>query len=87
MLEAQSGLFLVLSLGLFVVKGFALIDCIGRRSSDFAHLETLSKNAWLVLLGLAVVLHALQSSPLALLNLLGTVAALVYLAQVRGSSH
>lgn len=87
MLEAQSGLFLVLSLGLFIVKGFALIDCIGRRSSDFALRESLSKNAWLVLLGLGLAMHAVQWSPLAILNLLGTVGALVYLAQMRGSSY
>lgn len=86
MLDLQGGLFLVLSIGLFAVKGFAMADCVGRRASDFGH-DTLSKNAWLVLLGLALVAHILQWNPLAILNLLGTVAALVYLAQVRGSSH
>ena len=87
MLDVQGGLFLVLSLGLFAVKGFAMADCVGRRASDFSNYETLSKNGWLVILGLALGAHILMWNPLAILNLVGSVAALVYLAQVRGSSH
>lgn len=87
MLDVQGGLFLVLSVGLFAAKGFAMADCVGRRASDFSNVETLSKNAWLVILGLGLLAHVLNWNPLAILNLFGTVAALVYLAQVRGSSH
>jgi hypothetical protein len=45
-----------------------------------------SKGGWLVILGLTVAAHLVSFSPLGLLNLLGTVAALVYLAQLRGRS-
>lgn len=87
MLDAQGGLFLVLTLVLLAVKGFAMVDCVARSASDFSYKDTLPKNNWLVLLGLALAAHLVWWSPLAIFNLVGTVAALVYLAQVRGSSH
>lgn len=83
----QGGIALILSVALFAIKAFALVDCIGRSASDFDFSSNLRKPAWLVILGLTVAYHALDWSPLALLNLVGIVAALVYLAQVRGSSH
>lgn len=86
MFEVQNGLTLVLSVTLFVVKGFALADCVTRRADQFSYLDTLPKRSWLIILTLALVGHAFQWAPLGLLNLIGTVAALVYLAQVRGSS-
>lgn len=85
MFEVQSGLLMTLSIVLFVAKGFALVDCVTRRSSQFEYLETLPKNTWLIVLGLSLAAHVVLWSPLALLNLVGTVASLVYLAQVRGS--
>lgn len=85
MLEVQGGLLFVLSIALFAAKGFALVDCVVRKSSQFAQLSTLPKQTWLILLVLSVLAHLVFWYPLSLLNLLGTVAALVYLAQVRGS--
>jgi hypothetical protein len=81
----QGGLLMILSLVLFAAKGFALVDCVARRASQFDALDTLPKQTWLILLGLSVAAHLLFWYPLGILNLLGTVAALVYLAQVRGS--
>ncbi|GAA2084152.1 hypothetical protein GCM10009821_26840 [Aeromicrobium halocynthiae] len=83
MLEIQSALSLAITVGLFVVKVFALIDCVRRPRIDFEIRQTLEKNAWLVILGLTVAAHLIFWSPLGLLNLIGTVAALVYLAQLR----
>lgn len=82
-LQLQGGLFLVISLVCLVVKVFALIDCVRRAPSAFGY--SMSKNAWLVILVLALIAHILIASPLSVFNLLGTVAALVYLAQQRGS--
>ncbi len=82
----QSTIALLLTIVLFVVKAFALGDCVARKPGDFDGAATLSKNAWLLILGVAVVAHLVWWYPLQLLNLAGTVAALVYLAQVRGSS-
>lgn len=85
MFEAQSALMLVLSIVLFVVKAFALVDCVMRSSSRFELSTPLSKNAWLVILVLSVLAHLVDWYPIGLLNLVGTGAALVYLAQLRGS--
>lgn len=83
MLEIQSALSLAITVGLFIVKVFALIDCVRRPRIDFEIRQTLEKNAWLVILGLAVAVHLVFWTPLGILNLIGTVAALVYLAQLR----
>lgn len=82
----QGGISLVLTVILLAVKGFALFDCLGRSESSFAMHDTLPKKTWLILLVLALIAHLLFPAPLALLNLIGTVAALVYLAQLRGSN-
>ncbi|WP_375000594.1 DUF2516 family protein [Aeromicrobium sp. CTD01-1L150] len=83
MFEIQSGITLLLTVVLFVVKAFALVDCVTRSPADFAVRATLEKNAWLLILGLALAAHLLLWSPLGLINIIGTVAALVYLAQLR----
>ena len=85
MFEFQGGLTLVLTIALFVVKGFALVDCVSRRPSQLDSLDTLPKQTWLIILGVSLLAHLVFWYPLSILNLVGTVAALVYLAQVRGS--
>ena len=82
----QNSIMLVITLVLFVVKSIALVDCITRSESSFHLHDTLPKRSWLILLGLGLVAHVLFWEPLGFLNLAGTVAALVYLAQVRGSN-
>lgn len=88
MFEIQDGLMTVISIALFAAKGFALVDCVARPSAKFTYIETLPKQTWLIILVLAALTHVVWWNPLQLLNLAGTVGALVYLAQVRGSdSH
>lgn len=82
----QNSIMLIISIGLFVVKSFAVVDCLTRAESNFYVHDTLPKKTWLILLGLGLFAHLLFWEPLGLLNLAGTVAALVYLAQVRGSN-
>ena len=74
---------LALSLVLFVVKAFALIDAVSRPTEAFVAADKQTKKLWLLILGLSVAAHALGWGPLGLLNLAGTVAALVYLADAR----
>ncbi len=81
----QSSIALALTVVLFAVKAFAAGDCLARDANAFPATDSLSKPAWLLILGLAVAAHVVWWNPLSLLNLVGTVAALVYLAQVRGS--
>lgn len=76
---------MVLSIALFIAKGFALVDCVSRRPDQLASIETLPKQTWLIVLAVSLVAHVVFWYPLSILNLIGTVAALVYLAQVRGS--
>ena len=84
--EIENGLLIVLSVALFAAKGFALVDCVARPSAKFTYIETLPKQTWLIILVLALLAHLVDGfNPLGLLSLIGTVAAFVYLAQVRGS--
>lgn len=73
----------ILSLVMFAAKAFALVDAATRRPDAFVAGDKLTKNAWLIILGLAVASHLLFWRPLGLLNLAGIVAALVYLLDVR----
>jgi hypothetical protein len=85
-LEIQDLLTDVLGFVLFAVKAFALVDCAVRKAGDFDFelSSPVSKSGWLVILGLSAVGHLVTwGNPLRLLNLAGTVAALVYLAQLR----
>jgi len=83
-LEIQDLLTNVLGFVLFAVKAFALIDCAVRKPGDFTLSSPVSKSGWLVILGLSALGHLVTwGNPLRLLNLAGTVAALVYLAQLR----
>ncbi len=87
MLEIQGLLSLALSAVLFGIKVFALVDCVARKVGDFEVSSQVSKNGWLVILGLSVAGHMVAwDSPLRLLNLAGTLAALVYLAQLRAKA-
>jgi hypothetical protein len=83
--EIQTVLMLALSLVLFCVKVFALVDCVIRDPASFEHADTIAKQGWVIILVLAVAAHAVRWSPFGLLNLIGTVAALVYLVQLRGN--
>ena len=86
MFEVQNSLSLVLSLVLFVVKVGALVDCVARDNTKFVQVGTMPRRSWLIILALAVLTHVSSSwNPLGIFNLLGTVAALVYLALLRGS--
>ncbi len=79
----QNILLLLLSLVLFGCKAFALTDAIGRPGAAYAAADKQTKNFWLLILGLAVVLNAINWNPIGLLNVIGTVAAFVYLAEAR----
>ena len=81
----ENSLMLLISIALFIAKAVAVVDCVTRPEAKFQAIDTLPKRTWLILLGLGLVAHLVNWSPLGLLNLAGTVAALVYLAQVRGS--
>ena len=82
-------LMLLISIVLFAIKGWALVDCLMRPADQFRYVETLDKTAWIVILALALLTHVFLSgwNPIGIFSLVGTVAAFVYLAQLRGSQR
>ncbi|HEV8055851.1 MAG TPA: DUF2516 family protein [Nocardioidaceae bacterium] len=79
----QNTILLVATLALFGAKAFAFLDALARQPEVFPAADRQTKKFWLLILGLFLVAHMLFWHPLSLLNLIGTVAALVYLLDVR----
>jgi uncharacterized membrane protein len=79
----ESGLLFLVFVVLVVIKGWALIDAVMRPSQAFPAADKLTKPAWLWILGLSLAAHIVWASPLGILSLAGTVAAFVYLLDVR----
>jgi len=72
------GAFVVIFLAIVLVKLFALIDAASRPEIAFLSADKKTKKFWLIVLVLA-----LASSFLGFLSIIGLVAALVYLLDVR----
>jgi Protein of unknown function (DUF2516) len=73
----------VLFFALLAVKIFALVDAVYRKDAFYVAADKQNKAFWLILLAVFFILQVLLWSPLQPLNLAGTVAACVYLADVR----
>ena len=67
---------------LLVVKIFAFANALLYSAESYLAADKLNKPTWCILLGVAVVLQLLPL-PLTIVNLAMTIAALVYLADVR----
>ncbi len=89
--SVQQGVLLLLGIGSFALTGFALIDVLRRPGGLFPQVGRLAKGAWMGIL-IAAFLIALLSltqvltgsgNPLGLLNVIGVIAAGVYLADTR----
>jgi Protein of unknown function (DUF2516) len=65
------------------VKVFAVGDALIRKDAFYVAADKQNKAFWLLLLIVFLALHVILPSVLNPLNLIGTVAALVYLADVR----
>jgi hypothetical protein len=73
----------VVSLGMFIAQAFAFVDAVTHRPDAYVAADKMTKPAWMIILGLAVVAHMLIWAPLSIFNLVGIVAAIVYLVDVR----
>jgi hypothetical protein len=83
-LFALPGLIMtVVSLAMFLAQAFAFIDGVSHRPDAYVAADKLTKNAWMIILGLGVAAHMLFWNPLSIFNLAGIVAAIVYLVDVR----
>jgi hypothetical protein len=75
---------LVIEIVLLAVKIFAFVNSLRFSDQAYRAAGKLNKAAWTIILGLGVVAQVvLAGSPLNLINLALTVAALVYLADVK----
>ena len=79
----RSNVELLLSLALFAVKAFALVDAATRSPSAFVAADKQTKTFWLLILALFLAAHMLFWQPISIINFIGTVAAFVYLADAR----
>ena len=78
----QSGIVLLVFFVLLAVKIYAFISSLTFSAESYEAAGKLTKPAWTILLGLAVVLQLLFNGSV-LLSLIFTIAAFVYLADVR----
>ena len=81
----QSTFMLVVLVVLLAVKGFAFVNALTWSVEAYDAAGKLTKQAWCLItgLGFAAQLILIGSSPLGLIHLVFTIAALVYLADVR----
>ena len=82
-LESTFGL--VVLIVLLAIKGFAFVNSLTYSAEAYNAAGKLTKPAWSAItgLGFAAQLILIGSSPLGLIHLVFTIAALVYLADVR----
>lgn len=81
--DIQSGIFAVLWFALLGVKAYAFINALTFSGEAYEAAGKLTKVAWLAILGLGVLAHLVLGGVLSLINLAFTIAAFVYLADVR----
>jgi hypothetical protein len=84
--SVQSFVLLLLGLGSAGLTGYAFADVLRRKGTLFPHVGRLSKAAWLGILGAAFAIAIVSlGSPntLGLLNVVGVVAAGIYLADLK----
>lgn len=82
----QTFVLLILGIGSLALTGFAAFDALRRKGSLFPHVGRLTKPAWLGILGAAFLISIVSlgyTSTLGILNVVGVVAAGIYLAEVR----
>ena len=86
MLDVRSldlNFYLVVAFVLLVVKIFAFVNSLMHSNEEYEAAGKLTKTGWTLILGLGVVVQLLLGGPLGLLNIVFTIAAFVYLADVR----
>jgi hypothetical protein len=82
-LQAESMIMLLIDLAMLAVKVFALVSSISYANEAYDAANKLNKTAWVLILGIAVAVQVVLGGGIGIINLAFTVAALVYLADVR----
>ena len=71
------------SLATFVMQAYAFVDAVAQRPDAYVAADKQTKQVWLIILGLGVVAHMLFWHPIQIFNIMGIIAAIVYLVDVR----
>lgn len=79
----QESILTFAALALFAIEAWAFVDAVSRRPEEFVAAGKQTKAMWLVILGVALAAHMLIWHPIHILNMIGAVAAIVYLVDVR----
>ncbi|MFX0591442.1 DUF2516 family protein [Melissospora conviva] len=74
---------LILLVFALIIQAVALVHAVTQRAEAFPAIGTLSKGAWIAILGICFVLTLFLSGPINIASLIGIAAALVYLLDVR----
>jgi len=82
-LNLQMGVMLFVYLALVAVKVFAFVNSLLWSPEHYTAAGKMTKPAWTIILGLALLVQIVFPGIINLLNLVGTIAAFVYLADVR----
>ena len=82
--ELQGTFYLVVLVAMLAVKGFAFVNSLTYSTEAYEAAGKLTKTAWCAITGLGFAAQLiLLGSPLNIVSLAFTIAALVYLADVR----
>ena len=81
----ELGVVLIVDLVLLAIKVFAFVNSLTWSGQHYTAANKLTKPAWTIILGLGLLSQVLlmNASPIHLIHLAFTIAALVYLADVR----
>ena len=82
-LQAQSTVMTVVMIVLLAVKLFAFVSSLLYSGEAYNAANKLTKPAWTIILGLGLAVQVVFGGPLNIINLVFTIAAFVYLADVR----
>ncbi|MEW1829051.1 DUF2516 family protein [Streptomyces sp. NPDC088196] len=81
-MQGFAGFMWLLSVALIVFSGFALVDAATRREDAYRAADKKTKPFWLIVLGLAFVVNLIFNI-LSFLPIIGLVATIVYMVDVR----
>jgi hypothetical protein len=81
--DVQGVILTAATLFIFVIQAWAFLDAISHRPEAFVAADKMTKKAWLVILGVALAAHMVFWDPINFINIIGTIAALVYMLDAR----
>ena len=81
--QAENYFLLIVELVLVAVKIFAFVNSLMYSAESYTVANRLTKPAWAIILGLGLVVQVVMGGPLGIINIAFTIAAFVYLADVR----